>query len=582
VPWYLRWQKVPIVKAKVGRLGVCEYAREKGAYSYSLPDQVKSNIKKQREESIASQKREIEKYAEDNNILVKHWYTDEGFSGTTNNRPDFKRMLADSYKHDFTIVLVYKLDRFSRDKLGNAIAKEELRKNGVAVVSVIERIENNPEGKLSESIFEIMSEYYVRNLARGTLNGMKENILNGLSIGPCTYGYKLTPKLDEHGNQVKKICHGKYKVIKVYTTDPRNAEAVKLIFSMFLSGANRNQILARLKMLGYKNAKGKDFQPTNIDRILRNERYTGVYIMKCNQGKMVNYKPIEILRNENGLPKIIEKEDFDQVQQILDARKHRPNSHSAVNYLLTGKMFCGECGAPFTGSTHSKKGHLYYYYRCGRNNENCKIVSIRKEAIEDFVIEKIKNIISSEKYTHNIIDRFIEYYQEKNNNSEIIKDLEKELREIERQISNITDVVANTGKFLDTFETKLDALSQRKQEILAILKKESDIGITQTISKDMVRQSYLRVIKLLQNGEIEDKRSIIDMVLNRVVVYKDRIETFVNILPYEGNNAEMSITSEDLSTYGLLEAAENENIASQGEIPTDNCLGVPGGNRTLI
>ncbi len=204
-----------------------------------------------------------------------------------------------------------------------------------------------------------MNEYYVHNLARGTLNGMKENILNGLSIGPCTYGYKLTPKLDEYGNPIKKIRHGKCKEIKIFTTDPRNAEAVKLIFSMFLSGANRNQILARLKMLGYKNAKGKDFQPTNIDRILRNERYTGLYFMKCNRGKMVNYNPIEVISKENGLPKIIEKEDFDKVQQILDTRKHRPNSHSAVNYLLTGKMVCGECGAPFTGSTHSKKGHLY-------------------------------------------------------------------------------------------------------------------------------------------------------------------------------------------------------------------------------
>ena len=536
---------------------------------------------KQREESLDHQKCEIQKYADENRIKIIEWYIDHGFSATNNNRPKFQQMLHDSARKNFSLVLVWKLDRFSRNVYDGAAAKQILRGNGVSVFSVIERVENTPEGKLIEGIFSQFNEYYVQNLARGVLGGMIENVKNGISVGSCTYGYMLTPKLDEHGNIVKKTCRdGKTKSINVYTLHPEHSTAVKLIFEMFLAGASRNMILERLKQLGYKNAKGRDFQPTNIDKILRNERYTGVYIMVCNQGKQVNYMPLEIIRTEGGLPKIIEKEDFDKVQQMLNARKHKPNGHSAVDYLLTGKMVCGECGGVFTGSTHFKKGQPYFYYRCRRNNENCKMVSIRKEAIEDFVVGEIEKLVRSEEFTLSILDRFTEFYKERNDNSIAIKRLEAKLQDVERKIANLINVVASTGKYSDVFETQLDSLTDQKTQILADLKKENDTSLIQYVTKETIRRSYSKVIKLLQTGETKDKHTIIDMVLNRVVVYKDRVETFINILPYEDAIAEMSITNDDLSAYGLLEATESVKTAQNDGIPSDISAGTPKGNRT--
>ena len=127
---------------------------------------------------------------------------------------------------------------------------------------------------------------------------------------------------------------------------------------------------------------------------------------------------------DDGLPKIIEKEDFNKVRQILDARKHRPNSHSLVDYLLTGKIFCGNCGGAFTGSTHYKNGQPYFYYRCCREKSDCKMVSLRKEAVENFVLSEIEKVVHNEKYVSNILDGFVEFYKERNSNSEIIKGLE--------------------------------------------------------------------------------------------------------------------------------------------------------------
>ncbi len=536
---------------------------------------------KQREESIDHQQREIQKYADENGIRVIEWYVDHGYSGTTNKRPALERMIKDSKQKKFNQVLVWKLDRFSRNMYEGAIAKHELKENGVTVFSVIERIDNTPEGQMVETLFEAMNQYYVKNLARGVLGGMKENALNGLSNGSCTYGYMLAPKLDENGNIIKKRNKGgKIKTVNTYVIHPENSAAVKLIFKMFLAGADRNKILLRLKELGYKNANGKDFIGTNIDKILRNERYTGVYIFECNKGKLVNYMPREVIRTEGGLPKIIEKEDFDKVQQILDARKHKPNSHSLVDYLLTGKMVCGDCGGTFTGSTHYKNGQPYYYYRCGRQKPDCKIVSIRKEAIENFVMSEIEKVVKSEEFIQNILDRFVEFYNEKNSNNSIIKELETRLEEVERKITNLVKVIADSGKFNDIFQTELDALTNEKIELLSNIKKESNNGFTEFVTKETIRRTYFKVLKLLETGETKDKATIINTLLNRVIVYKDRVEIFVNILPYEDATAELLITNEDLTTYGLLETSENEKIALSSDFPSDNSAGTPDGNRT--
>ena len=536
---------------------------------------------KQREESIDHQQREIQKYADDNGITIIEWYKDHGYSGTNNTRPDFERMIADSKKRKFGMVLVWKFDRFSRDIYYGAVAKNNLRENGVSVFSVIERTDSTPEGEMVQNLFEAMNQYYVKNLARGVLGGMKENAYNGFSNGSCTYGYMLAPKLDEYGNIMKKHCKGgKMKTINTYVLHPENSEAVKLIFKLFLAGVERSTILARLKELGYKNANGKDFIATHIDKILRNERYTGVYIFECNKGKLVRYMPREVIRNEGGLPKIIEKEDFDRVQQILDARKHKPSSHSLVDYLLTGKIVCGECGKTFTGSTHYKNGQPYYYYRCGRAKADCKIVSIRKEAIENFVMAEIEKVVKSEEFIGNILDRFVEFYKEKNSNSEIIKGLENRLQDVERRISNLTKVIADSGKFSDIFEKELNSLAEEKIEILKSLKAESNISATEFVTKDTIRRTYFKVLKLLVTGKTEDKEAIINTLLNQVIVYKDRVEIFINILPCEDASADLLITNEDLETYGLLETSENGEIAREGDFPSEKTIGLPVGTRT--
>lgn len=115
----------------------------------------------QREESIEGQLRECMAFAERKGYRVIRSYADRAISGKrADNRPEFQQMIADSSKGEFEAVIVWKIDRFSRDKYDSVCYKSKLNKNGVSVISATEPIDNSPEGKLMESIFEGFSEYY--------------------------------------------------------------------------------------------------------------------------------------------------------------------------------------------------------------------------------------------------------------------------------------------------------------------------------------------------------------------------------------------------------------------------------------
>lgn len=131
----------------------------------------------QREESIDGQLRECKAFAEKNDIRIIDSYIDRALSAKTDNRPAFQQMINDSSKGLFDVIIVWKLDRFARNRYDSAHYKAQLRKNGVKVISATEAISEGAEGVLLESVLEGMAEYYSKELAEKTLRGMTDNAL---------------------------------------------------------------------------------------------------------------------------------------------------------------------------------------------------------------------------------------------------------------------------------------------------------------------------------------------------------------------------------------------------------------------
>lgn len=212
----------------------------------------------QRDESIDAQVRAVKEYCQHNGIQIVRVYTDEARSATTDDRPGFLQMVHDSALGQFELVIVHKLDRFSRDRYDFAFYKRKLRENGVQLISVLENLDDSPESIILESVLQGMAEYYSVNLARETMKGMKETALQCKHTGgKPPLGYRVTED-------------------QTYAIDEDQAEAVRLIFSMYADGHGYGRIIDELNSRGHRTQNGNHFGKNSLHEILRNEKYRGV------------------------------------------------------------------------------------------------------------------------------------------------------------------------------------------------------------------------------------------------------------------------------------------------------------------
>ena len=149
----------------------------------------------QTENSIDGQRRECRKYATEHGFKIIEEYIDRAASGTNDNRESFQKMIEDAKKQTFAFILVYRFDRFARNRYDSAIYKKKLEQYGVKVISVTENIGTGDEGLILESIYEAMDEAYSRRLSKITQRGLREAALKGFWMGGYTpFGYEVNDK----------------------------------------------------------------------------------------------------------------------------------------------------------------------------------------------------------------------------------------------------------------------------------------------------------------------------------------------------------------------------------------------------
>lgn len=467
----------------------------------------------QRQESIDAQIRDIKAYAQNNNYELIKVYIDEAKSATTDNRPNFQKMIFDSNKNIFEIVLVHKLDRFARDRYDSSYYKRKLKNNGVRVISITEKLDNSPESVILESVIEGMSEYYSKNLARETMKGLKENAYSCKHTGGCPpFGYDIDESL-------------------YYVINKHEAIAVKHIFSEYGNGNSYKAIISWLKERGYKTKRGGDFHQSSLYSILKNEKYTGIYIYNKttrakNRKTDLPNKEEDVIRIEGGIPALIDKDTFLKTRKKLEENKKRSQSFKAKEiYLLSGLLTCGKCNAPMHGSRR-KSGTtktIWASYQCSnKKNKLCDMREKSKNKIEKLVIEKLTTEVFNPNQIKNIANLVYKKYQsmtrDSDNNINIFK---SKLKEVEKQIDNIVLAIAD-GMYHSSMKSKLEELEFKKTELVSIIldeesKKGYDLSIDSIIK-------YLNLGKELANKPLEEQKRIIKTFVNQVTVYDDYID----------------------------------------------------------
>ena len=480
----------------------------------------------QREESIEAQLRAIRNYCDEHGYILLATYADRGISGTTDNRPEFQRMIADAVKKEFEVVLIHKYDRFARNRYDSAYYKHVLKQNGVRVVSVLENLQDCPESVILESVIEGMNEYYSLNLSREVKKGLQENALAcKVTGGPPPLGYSVDRSTQK------------------YVINEHEAEAVRRIFRMYLDGYSYTEIIDSLNKAGYLTRRGQPFAKNSLYAILKNERYTGVYIYvkdstKNPKGKYVRhgeYEPDAVIRIPGGMPAIIPEEEFAATQKKLKERQHKAARFSArEEYLLSGKVFCGVCGSPYAGNSRKPRPDhpQYVSYRCTRHNQrikNCKNPEINRDKLEQIVLERLSQSIFNPDVIPALLSRYNAYIQEKmSGDLKREEAIHGEIKKIERKISNAINLMIDTGS--SAFKDKLKELETMKGKLLFELSEVEALSSHQTFSEEQVRRLFRNAELQLKNGTLANRRRIIDEYVDKVLIYPDRIEIFLNVI----------------------------------------------------
>ena len=483
----------------------------------------------QRDESIDAQLRAINEYSDKNNIKIVNQFIDRAKSATSDKRPEFQNMIkfCEADTTGISMVIVHKLDRFSRDKYDSAMYKQKLKVKGIRVVSVLENLDNSPESLILESVIEGMAQYYSANLAREVAKGQRENGLRAMhNGGDAPLGYDVTND-------------------KRYAINKEEAQAVKIIFDMYVNGYSYSNIIDKLNDLGYKTKRGNKFGKNSLHGILSNEKYTGVYVFNKTQRKGINGKrnghkqksEDEIIKVEGGMPQIIGKDIFIQAQEMMQKRKKAPGSHKAITlYLLTGIIKCGECGHAMQGNKRKDKyGNDYISYRCGcrKQKRDCKNKEIKREYLEEFVLTELEEHVLNDNAIPALSKELNERLKTKSNdNHEMLNNLRNKLDKVNKEIENILTAIMS-GIMNSMLKDKLDELEQVKLNLdlkINELSIESNSVESVDITEDQIRNMFGRFKEFVLTRNLPECKKFISDYVKEVVVYRDHVEVIFNVV----------------------------------------------------
>ena len=453
----------------------------------------------QSEQSIEGQRKVCYEFAEHNDYNIIAEYIDRATTGTeAENRHEFQRMIADSTKRQFQGVLVYQLDRFARNREDSVIYKSVLKKNGVRVLSARENITSDASGILLESVLEGLAEYFSAENSQKVIRGM------ALTAEKCEFTGSGVPL--------------GYKIVdKKFALNEDEAPIVKRIFEMYLANKTMVEIIRYLNDNGVKTSKGNPFNKDSIRRILVNRKYLGIYIFK---GK----------ETPSGIPRIIDDSTFEQVQILLQKNKKAPARTKTVeeNYLLTTKLFCGHCKAAMTGmSGKSSTGKVHQYYSCvtQRKRGDCNKKNVQKAYIENSVVDGVLSILTDD-YIKDIAKK-VSDLSAKENNTDTVKRLKKQLKENETAIANLIKAI-ETGKAVDVLSEQIEKRQAERSELEIQLAKEK-------MSRPVLTQDevlfFLERFKSGNANDITFRTALIDTFVDRIYLYdgeEPRAEIYCN------------------------------------------------------
>ena len=497
------------------------------AYAYA---RVSSEAQADKGTSIPSQLELIRTYAKNNNIKVIHEFVDEAESATTDLRPQFQEMIAlcKENSQDISALLVWKLSRFARNRIDSVVYKKLLSKQGIRVISISEPIDDTPEGRILEGMIEIIDSYYSEILSRESMRGLKQTAQQGFHCGgPPPYGYRLTKV--QSGNSIKTT----------WEIEPREAEAVRIIYQMHSEGFTYNDIMNRLTSEGYKPRQRSEWARSSISDILRKECYSGRHFFNTRKrkelGKKLNLRKQKDRSEwiEIQVPQIVEDEIFRVVKEKMKRRQFKsPSTRRKTDQVLPGLLICGNCNQPYVIGDYYKG--KYPYYRCSTKMKKglsaCDNRNLRGDEADEVVLREASKLIFSksnlQRYKHLIDDTLKEDKREYEQN---LKSLDRELRQVDQKKRTYYDGIESGKLSVELVQERLEEL-QSDESTLIVRKTEIETQLARLpetqnylLSDEEFEELNNDLNSFIEEANPRQKRQFLSNFIKTVTVYPEKL-----------------------------------------------------------
>ena len=482
--------------------------------------------------SIDEQERLLRSWAEKNNYEVYKCYSDRGISGKDiKNRPALKELLKDAEEKKFDMVISWKINRISR-KLADVLKIVDiLEKNDITFKSYSEPFETDtPAGKMQFQMMALIGEFERGTIAQNVKMGMCAKAKSGEWCGGRVLGYDLVPVENQEGTKRRKTK---------LTINEIEARSVRLIFNEYSNGKGYKAITNQLNKLGYNTKKGNDFSVGSIREILTNPVYIGKVRYNVRQNwsekrrRNINANPIIT----DGIHEpIIDEVLWDKVQAIMESNKGKPSRIYDGEYPLTGILRCPKCGAGMVISRTTNKladgtKNRIAYYCCGawknKGTSVCNSNTIRVDKANEYVFNKISELLSNEKMVKSIVNNINkERHKKINPAKKELERIDKELEKIDRKKTKLFEAYEEDLISKEEFKERKDELNKRAKSL-----QEEKEPLLVTLSDDVSEEIPYEFIKsilenfskvLTESATREQQKKLLHMIISEITINEAR------------------------------------------------------------
>ena len=482
-------------------------------------------------ESITNQKNLLLQYARENNLRVYDIYIDDGYSGTTFDRPGFKRLIEDIENKKINMVITKDMSRLGRDYIGTGeLVEKYFPSHDVRYIAVTDNIDTYLDSSNNDiaPFKAIMNDYYAKDISKKIRASLTSKMKEGKWVGGRTpFGYIQDPNDKNH-----------------LIIDEERAIIVKKIFSLCLEGLSFYNIAKKLtdervktpaqyysfEWRSHYNLKYGQWHTKTIRDILTNRIYIGDLVQQ--RRYKVNYKVKKVVKNkpekyivvENTHEPIIDKETFYEIQKLIP--KNVGRCEKKESHLLDGLLYCGDCGHRISVSSRRKKDNRCYtmcnYYRTYMNKKLCTTHSNNYDELEKIIINSLTNMclnyINKDKIKNDVLNNLDE--DNKFNNKKELEILTNDIKQINDNLDIIYIDKLNkkiTEEQFERIKVKLENELNKKQKRYSALNNVINDNVNEKAKNKMINEYINKFLSMK-----EPSRELITNLIDRIDIYDDK------------------------------------------------------------